>query len=328
MSDNINQVKRKPLPMVKAFFHAARPGSLLLTVISIALGTGLAFSQLASLASISGDNWLVLLLTLWVAMALHVLTNIANDYGDGLKGTDVQKDDVSADRMLARGEVQPAEFERFKKLIYFWAFLTFCSGVALIAIGFDNWHDFFIFLALGLAAIIAAMAYTMGNKPYGYRAMGEVSVLIFFGWVGVLGTAYLQTQQFNISHLLPATGCGGFAACVMYVNNMRDIHSDKKVGKITIPIILGEGRMQSGYYLLVALTIACYLAYAIVYNPYTTIFLIALPLILKHLSVIQQSKGSKPNDTKLIGTQLKTVVIISLTVNALFVSGLTISHMV
>lgn len=91
--------------MLKVFVHAARPGSLLLTVISIALGAGLAFSQLASSTGISGHNWLVLLLTLWVAMALHVLTNIANGYGDGLKGTDAQREDVSADRMLARGEM-------------------------------------------------------------------------------------------------------------------------------------------------------------------------------------------------------------------------------
>lgn len=200
--------------------------------------------------------------------------------------------------------------------------------MALIAIGFDNLHDFFVFLALGVAAIIAAMAYTMGDKPYGYRAMGEVSVLIFFGWVGVMGTVYLQTQQFNLSHFLPATGCGGFAACVMYVNNMRDIHSDKKVGKITIPIILGEGRMQNGYYLLVALTIACYLAYAIIYNPYTAICLLALPLIFKHLSIIQRSKDSKPNNTQLIGTQLGMVVITSLVVNVLFIIGLAISHWV
>ena len=238
--------------------------------------------------------------------------------------------------MIAQGLLRP---EQLKRLIIGWATITFFSGVALISIGFDNLRDFLIFLAFGIIAIIAAMAYTMGKRPYGYRAMGEVAVLVFFGWLAVLGSIYLQTGQVELSHLLPATGCGGLAACVLYVNNMRDIYSDKQAGKITLAVLLGSKRMRVGYTLLMALSILCYLLYGIVYNLYSLLWILAVPLMAKHLSVIYSvrpvsaSSYSKVStmkskiDTVLIGSQLKSIVKLTLIVNLLFVLGLGISHL-
>lgn len=319
----------------KALLQATRPRTFPLAIASIICGNGLALSQLASSTSISGHNLVVFALTLWVALALQILSNLANDYGDGVKGTDNFRDANSPERMTAQGLLQPSQF---KRLIFGWALITFVSGVALIAIGFDNLRDFLVFLGFGILAIIAAMAYTMGKRPYGYRAMGEVAVLIFFGWLAVLGSAYLQTSEFQSSYLLPATGCGGLAACVLFVNNMRDIYSDKQAGKITLAVLLGSKRMRVGYALLMLLSILCYLLYGVIYNSYSLLWLLALPLIVKHLAIIYSVRSidtagfSTVNDnskvnTVLIGSQLKVIVKLTLIINVLFVLGIGLSHL-
>ena len=320
---------------LKALLQATRPRTFPLAIASIVCGNGLALSQIAS-SSLDWHNITVFLLTLWVALALQILSNLANDYGDGVKGTDNLRDINSPERMIAQGLLRP---EQLKRLIIGWATITFFSGVALISIGFDNLRDFLIFLAFGIIAIIAAMAYTMGKRPYGYRAMGEVAVLVFFGWLAVLGSIYLQTGQVELSHLLPATGCGGLAACVLYVNNMRDIYSDKQAGKITLAVLLGSKRMRVGYTVLMALSILCYLLYGVIYNFYSLLWVLALPLMVKHLSVIYSvrpisvssystiSTMNSKIDTVLIGSQLKSIVKLTLIVNLLFVLGLGISHL-
>lgn len=320
---------------LKALLQATRPRTFPLAIASIVCGNGLALSQIAS-SSLDWHNITVFLLTLWVALALQILSNLANDYGDGVKGTDNLRDINSPERMIAQGLLQP---EQLKRLIIVWAAITLFSGVALITIGFDNLRDFLIFLAFGIIAIIAAMAYTMGKRPYGYRAMGEVAVLVFFGWLAVLGSIYLQTGQVELSHLLPATGCGGLAACVLYVNNMRDIYSDKQAGKITLAVLLGSKRMRVGYTVLMALSILCYLLYGVIYNFYSLLWVLALPLMVKHLSVIYSvrpisvssystiSTMNSKIDTVLIGSQLKSIVKLTLIVNLLFVLGLGISHL-
>ncbi|PNK60111.1 1,4-dihydroxy-2-naphthoate octaprenyltransferase [Psychrobacter sp. FDAARGOS_221] len=328
-----SQVSNSSSVLVKAFLQATRPRTFPLAIASIVCGSSLGLSQLVTYDSIGWHNWLVLILTFWVALALQILSNLANDYGDGVKGTDDLRDASSPQRMLAGGQLQP---EQFKKIIIGWAALTFFSGVLLIALGFDNLSDFLLFLAFGIIAILAAMAYTMGKRPYGYRAMGEVAVLLFFGWLAVLGSAYLQTQQFNIAHLIVATGCGGLAACVLFVNNMRDIYSDKQAGKITLAVLLGDSRMQSAYGLLFMASYLCYLLYAINFNWYTLSVLLVYPLAYKHIHTIHRIrlKNLSDNnqtmrvDTVLIGKQLKAIVMITLIINLLFALGMIMSHLI
>lgn len=308
----------------EAFLQATRPRTFPLAIASIVCGNGLALSHIANTSVISWHNLLVLVLTLWVALALQILSNLANDYGDGIKGTDALRDATSPERMTAQGILDP---EKFKQLIIKWALLTFFSGVVLIAIGFDNLYDFFVFLAFGIIAILAAMAYTMGKRPYGYRAMGEVAVLIFFGWLAVLGSAYLQTDQFQKSHLLPATGCGGLAACVLYVNNMRDVYSDKRAGKITLAVLLGDNKMTNGYFALLFFSLLCYVLYAAIYNSYTFLVILALPIILKHCKVIYNSNRFNKAEVVEIGKELKTIVMMCLIISLLFVCGIVASHL-
>ncbi|WP_207401786.1 1,4-dihydroxy-2-naphthoate octaprenyltransferase [Psychrobacter pygoscelis] len=313
-----NVANSESISLLTALLRATRPRTYPLAVASIVCGTGLAFAQLGEFTAY---HWSVFLLTLWVALALQILSNLANDYGDGVKGTDTHRAADSPERLTATGQINPIQF---KRLIFGWAALTFASGVLLISIGFDSWRDFILFLTFGIIAIIAAMAYTMGKRPYGYRAMGEVAVLIFFGWLGVLGSVYLQTHEFSLAHLLPATGCGGLAACVLYINNMRDFDSDQQAGKITLAVLFGRRHMITAYFALLLLSLSCYLLYTIFISPSTVTWLLVLPLLIAHGKAIFDSARTSQatQQSGLIGNQLKSIVLITLFTNLLFVSSI------
>lgn len=298
--------------LFSAFIQATRPRTFPLAMASIICGNGLAYFALNGFA---GTHWLIFLLSLWVALCLQILSNLANDYGDGVSGVDALRDEASPERMIVAGQVDTV---RFKQLIYYWAGFTFACGVLLIYLGFDNLKDFLVFLGFGVLAILAACAYTMGKRPYGYRAMGEVSVLIFFGWLGVLGSAYLQLNFVGSDMWLPATGCGLLSACVLYINNMRDIIGDKQAGKVTLAVLLGAERMVWGYYAIVGLALGCYLGYGLSIATGSLLWLILSPLLVKHLLFIHRNK----KQPKQLGTQLKVVVLGTLVINVLFVVGL------
>lgn len=301
----------------RSLLYASRPRTYPLAAASIVAGNGLAYLSLPQDTGMAwtGKQWLVFVLSLWVALALQILSNLANDYGDGIKGTDNERDAASPQRLTSQGYFNPA---RFRQLIYAWAGFTFACGVGLIYVGFDSLRDFLLFLAFGIIAIIAACAYTMGKRPYGYRAMGEVAVLVFFGWLGVLGSAYLQTQTLVWAHVLPATGCGLLAAAVLYLNNMRDLHTDATSGKVTLTVLLGQDKMVYGYFVILAAALALYFIFAICHQPTSLLWLLWLPIILKHGYFIHQHRNQPPQ----IGGQLKTIVISTLLINILFVMGM------
>ena len=304
---------------VANFIQATRPRTFMLAVASIICGNALAYHQLAGF---NAHHWGIFLLSLWVALALQILSNLANDYGDGIKGTDNFRASDSPQRLTAQGQLDP---KRLKRWIIIWAWLTFFSGVGLIYWAFDSISDLLLFLGFGIIAIFSAMAYTMGKRPYGYRAMGEVAVLIFFGWLAVLGSCYLQTQRFTIPtdlpQLLPATGCGLLASCVLYLNNMRDIDSDKQAGKITLAVLLGKSRMKKGYFILLATALLCYLLASLYYPITSLIWLLASPFIIHHINTLTQPTTQA---TQHIGKQLPTIVIITLIINLLFASGIIV----
>lgn len=297
---------------LKTFLQATRPRTFPLAMASIVCGNALAYTQLKHY---NLTHWGIFLLTLWVALSLQILSNLANDYGDGVKGTDLHRDTDSPVRMTIQGYI---DAKKFRTLIFIWAWMTFFSGVLLIYLGFDNLKDFLTFLAFGILAIIAAMAYTMGKRPYGYHAMGEISVIIFFGWLGVLGSSYLQTHQFTLNGLFPATACGLLSAAVLYVNNMRDLDGDKMSGKTTIAVLLGRQHMLKGYYLILALAILLYLTYGIQNAIGSLLWIIWLPILIKHIHFLK----THYHNSKQIGSQLKIIVQSTLIINLLFAIGI------
>ncbi len=286
---------------MKAWIKAFRLRSLPLALACISMGSILAYAD-------GMLNWAVAVLSLVTTVFLQILSNLANDYGDAKSGVDsavrvgparsVQSGDISANAM-------------FKAIVLF-AILSFISGITLLIVGLNFDLSFFVFLAIGLCAIAAAVKYTMGNNPYSYSGFGDLSVFLFFGIIGVLGTYYLHTETLNLRGILPALSCSFFAVAVLNVNNIRDIESDKLTGKNSIPVRLGrEGATKYHFFLLVA-GIVCSLIYvAIEYKgPFQFLFLLVIPFLYKNALAVQTLHDANKLDPYLKQMALTTLLFV------------------
>lgn len=213
------------------WIEAARPRTLALAVASILLGNFLAYSA-------GKFSFLIAFLSITTTLLLQVLSNFANDYGDSKNGIDNNNRKVAL-RAVQTGKILVNEM---KNAVIISAVLSFVSGISLLSIALQEAEMKIIitFFILGLMAIAAAIAYTIGKKPYGYMGLGDISVFLFFGWVGTLGTFYLQTEILNYYILIPASGCGFLSVAVLNLNNLRDFENDRKSGKKTIPVRIGK----------------------------------------------------------------------------------------
>src|SRR3954467_12009470 len=222
------------------WFAGARPRTLPAAVSPVLAGTAIAVYDDAAV-------WWKALLALAVALALQVGVNYANDYSDGVRGTDADR--VGPMRLVGSGTATPGAVKRA-------AFLAF--GVAAVA-GLVLAATTAWWLALvGLLCVLAAWFYTGGSRPYGYLGLGEVMVFVFFGLVAVIGTTYVQTGTFELSALFAAIGIGSYACALLVANNLRDIPTDRVAGKRTLAVVLGEDRTRALYLLLVlAAAVAC-----------------------------------------------------------------------
>ena len=217
----------------RQWLAGARPRTLPAAVSPVLAGTGVA-------AYADGAVWWKALLALVVSLALQVAVNYANDYSDGIRGTDADR--VGPMRLVGSGAAPPAAVRRA-------AFLAFgVAGVAGLALALTTaWW----LVLVGLGAVLAAWYYTGGEHPYGYLGLGEVMVFVFFGLVAVLGTTYVQTETFELPALYAAVGVGALACAILVVNNLRDIPTDSAAGKRTLAVTLGVDRTRALYLLLV-----------------------------------------------------------------------------
>ena len=226
----------------------ARPRTLPAAVSPVLAGTGVA-------AYADGDVWWKALLALVVALALQVAVNYANDYSDGIRGTDADR--VGPMRLVGSGAATAAAVKRA-------AFLAFglAAVAGLVLAATSAWW----LVAVGLASVLAAWFYTGGSKPYGYLGLGEVMVFVFFGLVAVVGTTYVQTEAWEWAALAPslgaAVGVGALACAILVANNLRDIPTDTAAGKRTLAVVLGDRRTRRLYVALVALAAAAVVAVA------------------------------------------------------------------
>ncbi|MBS1545299.1 MAG: 1,4-dihydroxy-2-naphthoate polyprenyltransferase [Bacteroidetes bacterium] len=222
---------------------------------------------------------------------LQILSNLANDYGDSIHGAD-HAGRSGPSRAVQSGAI-PARSMRNAVILF--SLLSLVSGLALlwIALG-TNWQAVSYFLLMGVACIIAAITYTVGKKPYGYAGLGDFSVLIFFGLVGVLGSLYLFTGNVKWPDVLPALSCGFFAMAVLNVNNIRDIDSDLHAGKFSVPVRIGKKKATAYHWFLLvggqmAAIVYTWLQYESVYQ---LLFLLTLPLfIINGLAVTRKSSA-------------------------------------
>jgi 1,4-dihydroxy-2-naphthoate octaprenyltransferase len=213
------------------WIEAARPRTLPLAISSILLGNFLAYAA-------GKFSFLTASLAILTTLLLQILSNFANDLGDSKNGVDNKNRKVAL-RAVQTGKISSSEM---KSAVILTASLSFISGISLLyfALQYAKPQTIITFVGLGLLAIIAAIAYTVGKRPYGYMGLGDISVFLFFGWVGTFGTYYLQTEVLNYYILIPASGCGFLSVAVLNLNNLRDIENDRKTGKLSIPVRIGK----------------------------------------------------------------------------------------
>jgi 1,4-dihydroxy-2-naphthoate octaprenyltransferase len=216
----------------------------------------LAFSCIITgsfLAALYTFKWEITLLALLTTLFLQILSNLSNDYGDTVHGAD------SADRIGPKRAVQSGKISKasMKMAMIVFALLALISGLLLLYIALDNVKTILIFLLLGLSAITAAIKYTAGKNPYGYKGLGDLFVFIFFGIVGVEGVFFLHTQAFSVNGLLPASAIGLLSVAVLNLNNMRDHVSDAKAGKNTLVVKMGFENAKRYHAALIILSFLC-----------------------------------------------------------------------
>lgn len=184
-------------------------------------------------------DWAVFALAMLVTLLYQVLSNFANDYGDGIKGTDKLRINEAEQRAVASGKITA---KQMKNAVILFSVLSLLATIGLLYQAFFRFglmNEFFIFVGLGIVSILAAIGYTVGKKPYGYLGLGDLMVFIFFGLVSVGGSYFLFTKTFHWDILLPATAIGMMSTSVLNLNNMRDIESDKLSRKNTLALKLG-----------------------------------------------------------------------------------------
>lgn len=218
------------------WIKAARLRTLPLSVSGIIMGSFIARWKLMQ----DGEpwDWTIFALALLVTLLYQVLSNFANDYGDGVKGTDQNRIGEAEQRAVASGKITA---KQMRNAVILFSVLSLVATLGLLYKAFfPNFiYEFYTFIGLGVACILAAIGYTVGKKPYGYLGLGDIMVFIFFGLVSVCGSYFLFTKSFDWDILLPASAIGMLSAGVLNLNNMRDIENDAKSGKKTLALRLG-----------------------------------------------------------------------------------------
>ena len=297
----------------KAWIHAARPRTLPLALSSSLMGSFAAFQE-------GRFRWNVFGLALLTTLFLQILSNLANDYGDSVNGAD-NPDRVGPARAVQSGAISPA---KMKSAVIVTAVLSFLSGILLIGagVGYDNWLPWLIFLLVGLLAIAAAILYTAGSNPYGYKGFGDLFVFLFFGITAVMGTFYLHTGTLPVKALLPAVTIGLLSTAVLNLNNMRDIQGDARSGKRTMVVIMGSRNAVYYHFFMVSGALISLVAWSILHEsaPVNYLYLFILPFFIRHLVTVSTNKN--PAD---LDPQLRILALATFQMVLLFGLGLILS---
>ena len=291
---------------LKAWVSAARLRTLPLSISGI-------ITAAAAAAHIDQYTSIIFWLAIATTLGFQVLSNFANDYGDGVKGTD-NDDRVGPARALQSGLLTERELKRG---MIFTAVITLLLASMLIfaAFGNNNFVLSLLFFNLGIAAIIAAVKYTGGKSAYGYRAMGDVFVFIFFGLVGVLGCYFLFTETVTDYILLPAITIGLLSVAVLNLNNMRDRLTDVKVNKNTLAVILGESKVKSYHTALILGGFTSAVVYFFLQSKGLYSFLPLIAFIPLFMNIIKVYKTDIPKN---LDPELKKVALSTFLFSILF----------
>ncbi len=299
-------------PRWKVWLQAARLRTLPLATAAVFLGSGLA-------AGADQFRLNVFIFCLLTAIGLQILSNLANDYGDAVSGAD-NEDRVGPQRTVVSGLITKRQMTKAMSLV---ALVTVFTGLMLLWTAFaGDWLTILTFIGFGLLALIAAVTYTVGRRPYGYRGLGDLSVFLFFGLLGVLGTYYLFTQTFDVLLVLPAASCGFLATAVLNINNIRDMQTDIASGKFTFAVRIGRvwarryhWTLIVGAFVLTSIFISLYAQTA-----WPWLYLPAIIPLFRAAYVVSTSE-----DPVLLDKQLKFTALGSLIFNLLLAIGFSLN---
>ena len=296
---------------MKHWIQAARLRTLPLSVSGIIVGSMYALAHPTNkiLTPTEVFNWRIFGLALLTTLGLQILSNFANDYGDGMKGTD-NEDRVGPKRAIQSGAISP---EAMKRAIFLTASLTLISAMLLIYYAFRDTNIGYslFYLVLGVLAIASAIRYTVGNTAYGYRGYGDLFVFVFFGLVSTLGVNFLYSKQLSFDLFLPATAIGLLSVGVLNLNNMRDEASDRKSKKNTMVVKMGGAKAKKYHYFLIVSAMVLVLMFAIIdefhFDQY--LFLLAYIPLTKHLIVVYKNQEPRALDAELKKLALSTFAL-------------------
>jgi len=287
------------LTNIKAWIKAARLRTLPLSLSGIIIGSSIAYSD--GVFKIG-----IFIFAMLVTVGFQVISNFANDYGDGVKGTD-DNDRIGPERTLQSGEIKPQQMLRAIKIS---GLITLSLALYLIYISFgkDNIGFSVVFVGLGLASIYAAVKYTMGKNAYGYYGFGDLFVFLFFGILSVCGSYFLYAHRLDLDIFLPGFTVGLLSIGVLNLNNMRDRESDIKSGKNTIVVKIGaEFAKYYHYYLLISAFLSALLYATLNFDSIVQfLFIIAFIPIGKHLSTVNKIVDPRDLDPELKKLALST----------------------
>ena len=259
-----------------------------------------------------------LILALFTTLFLQILSNFANDYGDGIKGSDQFRE--TNDRMVQSGKISK---EEMKKGIILISVLGFFSGLLLIFFSFplEDTYKILLFLVLGVLSIVAAIKYTVGRSAYGYHGLGDLFVFIFFGIVGVFGSFFLFTQEINLLTVPGSLYIGSLSCAVLNLNNMRDIENDIKSKKQTFAVLLGKKKSKIYHYILI-ITAFISLIFLLINAGDIIYFLSVLPFLMCLMNMLNVYKNKNAQD--LDGELKKVALSCFITCLILYVTGIII----
>ncbi|MFM6963435.1 MAG: 1,4-dihydroxy-2-naphthoate polyprenyltransferase [Micrococcales bacterium] len=282
---------------IALWVEGARLRTLPLAVAPVAAGVGAA-------ASVQGSKPLLAVLALFVALFLQIGVNFSNDYSDGIRGTDAKR--VGPLRLTGSGSIKPKQVKLAAFIFFGLAALT---GLAIVLI-----TGFWWLVAVGVVAILAAWFYTGGAKPYGYAALGDLAVFIFFGVVATVGTSYIQLGYFDNNSIVASIATGSFASAVLMVNNIRDIDLDRHVGKKTLAVLVGKKIAKAIFIFEIWLPIAILVFFALSY-PATFFALAAVLLVAPATLIVLTAKTPK-----------ELILVLKITSMAALIFGLLLGY--
>lgn len=258
----------------KSWIHAARLRTLPLALSSVLMGATLAYAD----GHVDGT---ALILAVITTLVLQILSNFANDYGDFSSGVDIEGR-IGPERAMQGGHISPVQM---KRAIAITSLIALISGIGLLLVADIPIKGLLILLGTGVLAIVAAITYTVGKRPYGYVGLGDLSVFLFFGLVGVLGSHYVIHGEFFARNILLASTLGMFSVGVLNLNNIRDLAADKLHRKNTIPVTLGPQKARIYHLVLLSSGWILAIIYILINNQHWTQWLIFLsfPLFVTNL---------------------------------------------